>query len=367
MVGYLILSDLVAESIGKRVQRAGALVSLFAVMGEVVFVYKLNKLAQVIHPAQLRFEIYKSRRFKPMLKVTLYLTSFFVVLGAVISGYVLLPLMRALTISQNHNMNKLLTCILIFLLAGSTMASEVIFEDSSGRVLTKDDLKGFSCTASWEIISEKNISQKALDFHGKGREFGQKGNYENSIKNLELAAKEDPNWVYPVYDLAYTYMLMGNTEKAHEFYKKVDQMAPRGFFTVKTAVHTLDGEKEGTFPKGLYMAYLSIEWMDDAKKIEVLRGLSNKVPEFAPVWKELISFAANDEAAMQFIENGLASSPDDETYGMLKINKALILHRNDKKAEAIKILGDLALNPESSMGTEKIAKQTLSYLLDETS
>lgn len=112
---------------------------------------------------------------------------------------------------------------------------------------------------------------------------------------------------------------------------------------------------------------MSIERIDEAKKIEALQGLSTKFPKFAPVWKDLISFAANDEAALQFIENGLALSPDAETYGILKVNRALILHRNNKEDEAIKILGELALNPKSYLSTEKIAKQTLEYLIGENS
>ena len=35
--------------------------------------------------------------------------------------------------------------------------------------------------------------------------------------------------------------------------------------------------------------------------------------------------------------------------------------------DAINMLGELALNPKSSMGTEKMAKQTLAYLLDKNS
>lgn len=257
--------------------------------------------------------------------------------------------------------------LLALLITGNVVATEIIFKDSTGKVLTKNDLEGFSGTASWEIVSENTVSSKATELHNMGRELGQKGDYENSIVQLQLAAKEDPKWAYPVYDLAYTYMLMGNFEEAHKYYKKVDQMAPRGFFTVKTALYTLNGEKDGKFPKGLYMAYLSTEWLDGAKKIESLQNISQKVPNYSPVWKDLISYAANDEAAMKFIENGLSGSPDPETYGLLLINKALILHRNNKQEEAISILGALALDSKSSMGTEKLAKKTLAHLVGEKS
>ncbi|MES2825720.1 MAG: hypothetical protein V4732_19115 [Pseudomonadota bacterium] len=244
------------------------------------------------------------------------------------------------------------------------MATEIIYKNSTGKVLTKNDLEGFSGTVSWEIASENTVSLKATKLHNKGREFGQKGEYKSSILQLELAAKEDPKWAYPVYDLAYTYMLMGDFEKAHGYYQKVDQMAPRGFFTVKTALYTLNGEKDGKFPKGLYMSYLSTEWLDVPKKIESLQNISQKLPKYAPVWKDLISFAANDEVAIKFIENGLSASPDAETYGILLINKALILHRSNRQKDALSILGELALDPTSSLGTEKLAKQTLAHLVN---
>ena len=244
------------------------------------------------------------------------------------------------------------------------MADEIIFKDSSGQVLTKSDLNGFSGTASWEVLSEQTVSQEARDLHNAGREFGQKGDYANAIKNFELASEIDLKWAYPVYDLAYTYLLMGEQEKSHEYYLKVDSMEPRGFFNYKAAVYSLKVENDGVFPQGLYQFYLTVEWMDSAKKIQTLQLISKKYPKFAPVWKDLISFAADDKAALAFIDNGLAAEPDIDTYGILKVNKALILHRSDKSNEAIKILGELALNPNSSIATEKIAKQTLFNLLN---
>ena len=45
------------------------------------------------------------------------------------------------------------------------------------------------------------------------------------------------------------------------------------------------------------------------------------------------------------------------------VNKALILNRQDKKNEAIEILGQLALDNNSTLASEKLAKQTLSFIL----
>jgi len=244
------------------------------------------------------------------------------------------------------------------------MASDIIFKDSTGELLTKKDLEGFSGSSSWEIISENTVSKIAMEHHQKGRQLGQQGNYEKSLEFLAKASEVDPKWAYPIYDMAYTYMLMNDFDKALEFYQKVNAMEPRGFFTTKTAVYTLRGETGGTFPKGLYMAYLSLEWMEPDKKAEAVLNLTNNLPNYAPAWKETIPLSGDDEAALSAIENGLKATPDKETYGILMINKALIFHRNAKEQEAINMLGELALDKKSSLATEKMAKQTLSHLLD---
>lgn len=84
---YLIGFSITNETLGERIQRAGSIIPLFAILGEVMFVVKLNKLASVIHPAQLTYEIYKERRFKPLLNISLIITILFTCLGAVLSGY----------------------------------------------------------------------------------------------------------------------------------------------------------------------------------------------------------------------------------------------------------------------------------------
>lgn len=245
-----------------------------------------------------------------------------------------------------------------------SMASDIIFKDPNGKVLTKKDLRGYSGTATWEIKSERSVSKIAIEYHNEGRQYGQQGNYEKSIEFLTKASETDPHWAYPIYDIAYTYLLMGNFEKALEFYKKVDSMSPRGFFTTKTAVYTLEGEKNGVFPQGLYMAYISLEWMEQKKKSEAILNLVNNLPNYAPAWKEIVGLSGNDEAALTAIEKGLNANPDKETYGILMINKALILHRNGKEKDAIGILGGLALDKDSTLATEKIAKQTLTNILE---
>ena len=68
---------------------------------------------------------------------------------------------------------------------------------------------------------------------------------------------------------------------------------------------------------------------------------------------------------MGLLEKGLSAEPDPETKGFLLINKAVALANVGKKNEAIKILGELALDPSSPQDIEIIAKRTVAFILDE--
>jgi hypothetical protein len=104
--------------------------------------------------------------------------------------------------------------------------------------------------------------------------------------------------------------------------------------------------------------------MDDkAEKKAVLEGIVEKFPAFPVAWKELSSLLEDDDARLRAISRGLEHDPDGETKGILLINKALILHRRGDRDGALKILGGLALDPQSTLGTETLAKATLAQLV----
>ena len=48
---------------------------------------------------------------------------------------------------------------------------------------------------------------------------------------------------------------------------------------------------------------------------------------------------------------------------MLLINRVLVHHRRGDRDGAIKILGALSLDPESTLGTEMLAKATLAQVV----
>jgi tetratricopeptide (TPR) repeat protein len=160
--------------------------------------------------------------------------------------------------------------------------------------------------------------------------------------------------------LAFTYLLMKDTENARKHYRKTVELAPRGFFTAITALDALVREEKGDLPAGTYMAYVSLEWIDEPeKKSEMVRQLVKRVPAFAPGWKELAVLSDDDAEKLKAIEKGLAANADAETKGILQINKALILDRKGDHDSAVRLLGELALDPASTYATEHLAKVTL--------
>lgn len=247
--------------------------------------------------------------------------------------------------------------------SGGKTAKEVpviIYRDEDGRTLTAEDLKGTSGTITYEGIGSEAVPAEAKVLHQRAREAGARGDYQTAIDLLTQASELAPKWPYPLYDRAYTYLLMHDYEAARVDYDKTVELAPRGFFTAITALDVLKREQKGEFPQGIYFEYTSLEWQSDpAKKLAMVRQLVDRYPQFSPGWKELAILLEQDQDRLAAIENGLAAKPDAETQGILLINKALILDGQGQHEEAVKILGQLALDPLSTLGTARIAKEIL--------
>ena len=244
--------------------------------------------------------------------------------------------------------------------------NDLVFKDSIGHSISKSEIENTTGQVNYEVMGNQNIDPKAQALHQEARQLGQTGKYDLSITKLEEAIKIQPTWAYPTYDLAYTYLLKGDFDNALKFYKKTDELEPKGFFTAKTAIYSLEGEKIGKFPKGLYTAYMQIEWTDDnKKKLEIANTITQKVPDFAPAWKELANLLDDKTSRLKAIEQGLSKNPDAETKGILLINKAVILDDNGKKEEAKTILGNLIFSSDVTTGNLELAKFTLKSLIKE--
>lgn len=240
----------------------------------------------------------------------------------------------------------------------------IVFRAADGRTITLEDLKGVSGTIPWELVGAENVPSEASRLHQQAREAGGTGNYRQALTLLTRAAGLAPRWPYPVYDRAYTHLLMQEFKAAQADYAKTVELAPRGFFTAITAVDILVREQRGEFRPGAYLAYLSTEWLDDeSMKVKTLRQIVELWPRFAPAWKALSEYSKDDAERLATIEKGLASAPDAETRGLLQINQALILSRSSEQERAVGMLGELILDPASTLATELMAKVCLASLV----
>lgn len=240
----------------------------------------------------------------------------------------------------------------------------IVFRASDGQTLTMADLQGRTGTFNYEILGRTNVPAEAESLHEQARQAGRAGDYKKAISLLERASNLAPAWPYPVYDMAFTYLLMKDAENARKYYRKTVDLAPRGFFTALTALDALDREAKADLPAGTYLAYLSLEWTDNPnEKADAVRHLVKRAPNFAPAWKEQANQVDSDAEMLAAIEKGLAGNPDGETKGILLINKALLMDRSGNHAGAVRLLGELALDPASTYASEHLAKVTLASLV----
>ena len=209
------------------------------------------------------------------------------------------------------------------------------------------------------------MNEQANQLHLEAREAGQAGNYQLAIEKLLEAMKIEPSWAYPVYDLAFTYLLTGDFENALKYYRETDALEPDGFFTTKTAVYTLEGEQAGLFPEGLYTFYMQIEWTEEPeKKYHIAKQIADNVPLFAPAWKEIAYLQADPEERMYSIEQGLLGNPDRETKGILLLNKAMILNDKGDREAAKKLLSEIIDSQDTTNANSEIAKVALKSIND---
>jgi tetratricopeptide (TPR) repeat protein len=217
----------------------------------------------------------------------------------------------------------------------------------------------------WEVIGAGSVPPEAAHLHRQARQAGESGDYDRALRLLEEAHRLAPDWPYPLYDAAFTYLLQDDAVRAERYYARVDRLAPRGFFTCKTSLDGLHRELAGELPTGFCKAYATLEWVrDPAEKRAILEGIVGGFPNFAPAWNELANLLDAPDAILDAVARGLAASPDDDTRGMLLIRRALALHARGRAAEAVPILGELALDPASTLATESLAKYTLARLVD---
>jgi tetratricopeptide (TPR) repeat protein len=241
----------------------------------------------------------------------------------------------------------------------------IIFKDREGHEIRKSDLKNITGTVRYEVIGTDKIPPQACQLHQQARVKGQQGQYAAVLEDLKQAHNLAPQWPYPLYDMAFTYLLQERYDLALKYYELVDELAPEGFFTSKTAIDTLQKERNGEYPTGLYLEYLRIDWTNDIlKREEIARQILARIPDFAPAWKALANCIEDPVQRLEAIESGLNANPDRETEGTLLINKSIVIFEQGNKREAIDILGNLIFSPHSTIGVREFAKFVLSQFIE---
>ncbi len=241
---------------------------------------------------------------------------------------------------------------------------QVIYRDSEGRELALSDLENLPDTIDWNRVGAEDIPVQAHEFHQAARNAGRKGDYSDAIKLLAEASRLAPDWPYPMYDAAFACLLAGDPENALKYYERVDALAPRGFFNSKVALATLRKEQSGELPKGVYLAFTQVEEIQNREeRMNRLKELLETNPGFAPGWLLYATLEENEKLKSKAITRALELDPDQETKGMLLVLKALSLIDLNEIEEAVRLLCERALDPESTLITEHKAKTVLAHLV----
>lgn len=207
------------------------------------------------------------------------------------------------------------------------------------------------------------VPGEAARLHERARQSGAAGDYDGAIKLLQQAQAIAPDWPYPTYDMAYTYLLMKDFDNARKYYEQTVRLAPRGFFTAITALDTLNREAEGELPAGTYAAYLSVEWITDPEqKRALVTAMTERLPGFAPAWKDYALLCDDPAERIDALEKGLASKPDQETKGILQLNLALALDQQGRTRDAVTILEGMIQDPATTHSNLALAKNIMPTL-----
>ncbi|MFO1521272.1 MAG: hypothetical protein U1G05_04375 [Kiritimatiellia bacterium] len=121
----------------------------------------------------------------------------------------------------------------------------------------------------------------------------------------------------------------------------------------------MDRERKGIFPKGTYLAFVSLEWTESEKRRAVLDRMTTNIPAFAPAWKERALLTEGTEQRLAAFEKALSLDPDAETYGVCALNRAALLNSSGRAVEAKQIVEELISNDSSTLGTKALAKEVL--------
>ena len=236
----------------------------------------------------------------------------------------------------------------------------IVFTTEDGQEVSPENLTTIDGKFHYQLVSDQEIPAEAQDYHRKGRVAGQDQKFDRALELFAQAHELAPDWPFPVYDTAFTYLLKKDSAAAAEQYEKVDRMAPWGFFTARTAADSLRREREGIIKAGAYLDLVMLEAEPPSEeKFKALVELIRESPAFPAAWSELATGLEAPDDRMQAIEQGLQHDPDSQILETLNLSKAIVLSGQGQEDSAIEILEGLVGNPDTTLGNLAVAQVVL--------
>ena len=243
----------------------------------------------------------------------------------------------------------------------------IVFTTEDGSEVSPEELTTVDGKFHYDLVSDQEIPVEAQDLHEKGRIAGQEEDYDRALGLFSQARELAPDWPFPVYDTAFTYLLMKDNTAAAEQYEQVDRMAPWGFFIARTAADSLRREHEAIIEEGAYLALVLLEAEPPSEeKFKGLVELIRTSPAFPAAWSELASALEAPDDRMQAVEQGLQHDPDSQTRETLLLSKAIVFSGQGHKQAAVEILKKLVGDPGTTLGNLAVAQVVLAGLEKET-
>jgi tetratricopeptide (TPR) repeat protein len=204
------------------------------------------------------------------------------------------------------------------------------------------------------------IPERAVELHAQGRAQVDSGQHAEALKLFQQAQALAPDWYLPLYDSAYTYILMGENDRALLLLEQLDGLEPLGFAQSKKMLDSVRREKDGRVPKGTLREFLSVQQLRDAAELRSkLQALTQKAPNFVLAWRELALSAEDPAEGERLVEKALALSPDVETRGELLVHKGVLLRRRGQEEEARKLLEALMIDKSLLHSARSQAREVL--------
>ena len=228
-------------------------------------------------------------------------------------------------------------------------STDTVYSDARGNVLTMADVNSFPVNIPPPRGLSMNVPPEARQLLQMARQHGGAGEHAEFLNAARRAAEAAPEWPRPWYDMAYSHLQREEYDLAREYFLRVDELAPEGFLYTKSALHTLDREAAGTLPAGFFKDFTGMLQEEDiTEREEKLLTLTQLAPNYCPVWNALAEISNDPNQKLAYIERGLTAQCDAETYGMLQLNKAIILSGFNQKDEAVRLLGELLFNKSTT-------------------